>query len=169
MKTEVKLLRQSDKQAKDGTYLWDAECFCGKTFTTLRRSVLNFHVRSCGCLKGISARQRCLENRKTEPSPTVIINTKFYRYKTKARLKKQKFDLSHEQFRALTEMSCHYCGEFEVLGIGLDRLDSCLGYEETNVVPCCSRCNYIKGGISYEEFKSFISKVYLNIIKYDGS
>jgi len=43
---------------------------------------------------------------------------------------------------------CYYCeGKLPVYGTGLDRLNSSKGYENTNVVPCCTACNRVRGAV----------------------
>lgn len=48
---------------------------------------------------------------------------------------------------------CTYCeGAFPILGHGVDRKDSALGYTKENCVPCCGACNRIKNELlTYEE------------------
>lgn len=55
--------------------------------------------------------------------------------------------LSYEQYYALVgEGVCFYCqGDLPSQGVGLDRCDNLKGYEPDNVVPCCAKCNRIKG------------------------
>lgn len=43
--------------------------------------------------------------------------------------------------------------------MGLDRVDSSKGYEESNIVPCCKVCNRIKWTLSQEEFIQHIHKI----------
>lgn len=40
--------------------------------------------------------------------------------------------------------------------VSVDRLDSTLGYEISNIVLCCSRVNLMKGSLSLQEFRKFI-------------
>ncbi len=69
-------------------------------------------------------------------------------------------------WRASRPMVCHYCSLAEddlpktgmksqiqrcVQVMGVDRLDSTLGYVSTNLVPCCFVCNQIKGDRFSEE------------------
>jgi hypothetical protein len=64
------------------------------------------------------------------------------------------------RWRAKTKQSCHYCGIDEidiprvgmksqvqkpVRTMGIDRVDSSLGYSTSNIRPCCFVCNQIKG------------------------
>ena len=71
------------------------------------------------------------------------------------------WDLTLEQYAAMiTNTKCHYCGEdTPKTGTGLDRKNSYLGYSEENCVPCCRRCNEIRGkdNISYSEMFEVIT------------
>jgi hypothetical protein len=64
------------------------------------------------------------------------------------------------RWRTRTKQTCHYCGISEidiprvgmksqvqkaVRTMGIDRLDSSLGYSTSNIRPCCFVCNQIKG------------------------
>jgi hypothetical protein len=42
----------------------------------------------------------------------------------------------------------------------IDRIDSGLGYEIGNIVPCCKWCNIAKADKSVEEFKGHILKMF---------
>ncbi len=46
----------------------------------------------------------------------------------------------------IQDNKCHYClGILSPTGHGLDRKNSAKGHEANNVVPCCWKCNRIKG------------------------
>lgn len=59
-----------------------------------------------------------------------------------------------ESLRAVGE--CHYCGgALPPKSYGLDRIDNARGYDIDNVVPCCTMCNWARGGcLSYDEFRA---------------
>ena len=66
--------------------------------------------------------------------------------KKQATKREKTFLLSEEEYTTLIAQMCHYCnGKIGEKGIGLDRLDNSQGYILTNIVPCCGRCNQIKG------------------------
>ena len=69
------------------------------------------------------------------------------------------FGISREDYYILRVQPCHYCGyPLAESGVGLDRLDSALGYVLDNVVPCCDDCNRCKGAaFTYAEML-FIGK-----------
>jgi hypothetical protein len=64
-------------------------------------------------------------------------------------------DFSLETYRAVVHSAnCYYCqGELNETGAKLDRKDSSIGYLVSNSVPCCLRCNLIRGedNITYAE------------------
>jgi hypothetical protein len=55
--------------------------------------------------------------------------------------------LTKFEYAMLITGNCAYCGlESDVeAGVGLDRLDNSKGYEQSNVVPCCTLCNVVRG------------------------
>ena len=64
--------------------------------------------------------------------------------------------ISEEEFNRLSSMSCHYCGVEWPNGI--DRINSSIGYVKENCVPCCKHCNYVKGNLSMEDFKTWTKR-----------
>jgi hypothetical protein len=52
---------------------------------------------------------------------------------------------------------------------GLDRIDSAIGYIESNVYTCCGNCNYMKNNYTYKEFMDkcllIYNKLYIDKIK----
>mgnify|MGYP002132230727 CR=1 FL=1 len=59
--------------------------------------------------------------------------------------------LTEDEFASLWGLPCTYCGG-SIETIGIDRKNSNIGYRLHNCVPCCSRCNMMKGSRSTEEF-----------------
>jgi len=56
------------------------------------------------------------------------------------------WEITLEQFRVLNALPCYYCaGPLPNKGRGLDRLDNSGDYLMSNVVPCCSICNMLRG------------------------
>lgn len=79
-----------------------------------------------------------------------------------ARGRGRPFRLSVAEFSQLISANCAYCGgpprnklknrNYIFFYQGIDRLDNDKGYVPGNCVPCCSRCNSIKGEhLSHEE------------------
>lgn len=72
-----------------------------------------------------------------------IIEQHFARYDAAARKRGITFNLHIEQFAALWKKPCTYCGQ-EIQTIGIDRINSDLGYNTDNITPCCTTCNWAK-------------------------
>ena len=71
------------------------------------------------------------------------------------------FELTLEQFSELVQLPCYYCKfstDHEVIGI--DRINSDLGYSIENVKPCCKICNVMKGTLTLDEFAKHITIIY---------
>lgn len=90
------------------------------------------------------------------------VEGKFIAYKSNARTKKIKFELTLEQFKQLWRKPCYYCGS-SISTIGLDRVNNNfrIGYIMSNIVPCCGYCNKMKLDKTIKQFIEQISKIYL--------
>ncbi len=71
------------------------------------------------------------------------LNGKYIEYKKSARIRKFEFNLTKNQFASFWQKPCYYCGD-KIETIGLDRVNSDVGYFFNNIVPCCKICNYLK-------------------------
>lgn len=90
-------------------------------------------------------------------------------YAAAAKRRDYEWALSREAFHSLVESSCHYCGarpERTLRGArgsytynGLDRMNNALGYTESNVVPCCGKCNHAKKDLPYATFVAWLQRV----------
>lgn len=81
-------------------------------------------------------------------------DTVLYEYKRKADGRKIDWYLSDEYAKQMFKESCHYCGIEATKNQrnGIDRMDNSLGYIPSNCVPCCTRCNFAKCKLGYDEF-----------------
>lgn len=87
----------------------------------------------------------------------------YHNYVQSARDRKRFFGLTYSEFEAICTKACHYCGRppevrstAAVPVNGVDRVDNSAGYLAHNCVPCCKRCNMLKGSLTYEGFLSAI-------------
>lgn len=97
-------------------------------------------------------------------------------YQRRSRKKGFEWSLGIKQFRELTQRACHYCGiapaqksggaslNGAYIYNGLDRLDNAKGYELSNVVPCCKRCNTAKNDMTYNEFYDWIRRLHQHCV-----
>jgi 5-methylcytosine-specific restriction endonuclease McrA len=83
---------------------------------------------------------------------------KFSAYRNMAKGRDLPFMLSFEEFESFWQKSCFYCGD-GIDTVGIDRVDSDLGYTMQNCVPCCRSCNQAKNDLSQNEFFDMCMKV----------
>ena len=92
-------------------------------------------------------------------------------YKRGAERRGLEFSLSDGYTEAMLRNNCFYCGvepqktrsSTDTYGVfkynGIDRADSTKGYVMGNVVPCCQRCNMMKGNMNQQDFIGHIRKI----------
>lgn len=90
-------------------------------------------------------------------------------YVQNAKAKQRFFELGDEEFMALCQDNCFYCGappalrnfvrNNTILANGIDRVDSSGGYTTQNTVACCTVCNKMKLNMSTHDFLSHIEKI----------
>lgn len=92
-------------------------------------------------------------------------------YRTNARKRDLRWNLSFELFLGLTQKPCNYCNSppsnvhapkqyyGPYIYSGIDRIDNEKGYDKENIVPCCMACNKAKGTLTYDEFMLWLDQV----------
>lgn len=84
----------------------------------------------------------------------------FQKYKQQAILRGLIFDIENDKFTQISQDHCYYCGKQGTpdCPIGVDRVNSDIGYINNNCVPCCCYCNFSKSDMEKDEFikKSFM-------------
>lgn len=86
--------------------------------------------------------------------------------KTKAKKRGIKWGLKHEEVLTLITGECAYCGHLPNWPedrVGVDRVNSDIGYEISNCVSCCFSCNSAKNAMSLDQFKSHVKKMYKHL------
>ena len=74
--------------------------------------------------------------------------------------RKIQWEIPEPEYLRLTASPCSYCnGPIGDNGVRLDRLCSKSGYSLDNVVPCCYRCNMVKGRHLDEETMRKVGKL----------
>lgn len=89
------------------------------------------------------------------------LNGKFTTYKSNAGKDHKTFHLTKEEFTTFWQKPCSYCGS-EIATVGIDRVNSLIGYEIDNCVPCCETCNRMKLNLDKDKW---IQKM-ISIISY---
>ena len=100
------------------------------------------------------------------------LNARFSKYKIDAEKRNLSFNISVEDFDRITKQPCYYCGDlpedkFGNKFTGVDRIDSNIGYEIDNVVPCCPICNRMKLDYDLCDWINKLLKIVSNLMKED--
>ena len=96
-----------------------------------------------------------------------IINRCYRSYKNGAENRNLQFDLQIKDIIEHFQKPCYYCGD-KIKTVGIDRVDNSIGYTIGNIVPCCTKCNFMKRAYSSNEFVNQCKKVARNIRKTKG-
>jgi hypothetical protein len=80
-------------------------------------------------------------------------------YRRNAIVASRTWNLPYEMAAGLILSNCRYCGIQANPTIGIDRIDSSVGYEPDNVVPCCSVCNFAKRATPYQAFVDYLTRL----------
>lgn len=83
---------------------------------------------------------------------SMTINGKYAFYKHSSKKRGLAFEVSLKDFGKITKLPCTYCGIMPNPFNGVDRKDNMKGYITENCVPCCKKCNFMKGNSSVEDF-----------------
>lgn len=85
----------------------------------------------------------------------------FNKYRVSAKRFGKEFKLTIKFFEDNQGKVCFYCGQYktDALSMGIDRIDSKIGYIPKNCVPCCKKCNLAKFTYSPQEFIEHINKI----------
>lgn len=148
----------------DSQMRWKCLCDCGNTKVIRSYTLRKGKVQSCGCL----SKERTPSNALPEGEAP---RRKLYNdYKKQAKYRKLPFELSYDEFIALTSGRCSYCGRLPMSVVrthnkrinssyifnGVDRQDNSKGYVKGNAVTCCDICNRAKKDLSWEDFMSWV-------------
>jgi 5-methylcytosine-specific restriction endonuclease McrA len=157
--------------------MWRCQCDCGneKIITAAR---LAKGTQSCGCLQKETAKAqaesliaKAREN--LRPVEDVLLTRLYGLTKAQANRRKIEFLLTEDELRQFSFAGCFYCNNPPtnylygkgrnkhecLIYSGIDRLDSQLGYNITNCVTACKRCNTMKNGRTLDDFLARIRKI----------
>ena len=147
-------------------------CDCGNEIIVEGSKIKNGHTKSCGCIK-----KEIFHGYNKLPEGEASRNSLISSYKNNAKLKGIKFDLTKDDLINFFESNCYYCGREPYMVTykkgtnggyiytGIDRKDNNkdIGYTIENTVACCTKCNYIKNKLDFDEFISWIKEVNENL------
>lgn len=141
---------------------------CGKEINKLLIGIRNHEIQKC---EECYEKTRKIEDDRTRErnySSEKMLNplSHFRKYIESACKRNIQFELNLEEFIAIVSNPCNYCEYYsKVEVIGIDRVDSSLGYIKSNIVPCCQKCNMMKGELTLNEFKEHVNKLSVIFLK----
>ena len=155
--------------------VWLCQCECGN-FTKATSSKLKgkrgARKVSCGCAKPNAFKSK----RKVFPELTYTVEYKVLReYRDGAIRRGHSWDLDVDTVMRLLNGDCYYCGTKPASAKrlyknskpsyfnGIDRKNPAIGYTIDNCVTCCTRCNYMKGSMTAEEFIEVVNQISKNV------
>lgn len=133
-------------------------CDCGKERIVRTTKLRLGLVTMCGSCAKKEASKRGGKTRRKLSDEERLTNFRYGIYKQNAKRKEMEFDIPLQLFSGLIEQECIYCGTDT--RIGVDRIDSSLGYTPSNCAPCCSDCNYAKREMSTDDFLNLVARIY---------
>lgn len=158
---------------------WLVRCDCGKE---LVRQGISFKYKmgqSCGHTKHGPAANRLAFGEAAKNAAYQSMKMHPLKNRRKAG-KPLVWELTRDEFIAITSKPCTYCGIPWSKEIGnrknkksthgsykyngIDRIDSSKGYILGNCTPCCKACNFAKNAQSSEEFRSHIARMYNHFV-----
>ena len=156
-----------------GRIIWQLQCNCGSVVTAIPNDVVRGHKKSCGCFHREQATKVGLQSRKYDPMESSARKIWQIVY--------HDGDIDFATFLKLTQQDCCYCGDSpsrtqnegnqrktassfqlekgDFTYNGLDRIDSSMGHNKDNVVPCCWTCNMMKNDLGKGYFLQHIAKI----------
>jgi hypothetical protein len=155
--------------SKNNKALWKCICDCGTTKTIIGSDLTSDKSTTCGC----SWASKDINPRLTS-AKTIFHNHEY-----------DDGDLTLDEFIILSQLNCHYCNkgpsnEYNInknrklskindpfIYNGLDRVNNNLKHTKNNVVPCCKRCNIMKGTKTVDEFKDHMFRCFIVALKRD--
>ena len=150
--------------------IWECKCSCGIIIKTRGCRLVNGSTKSCGCFRLETVRHGAHHKRAQKEG--TAFRAVLYQYKANAKTRGLEWELSDDQFKALTSAKCYYTGfspsriqksksgsEDTYVYNGIDRLDNSKGYTIKNCVPCCFEVNAMKRDFSKERFIALCVRV----------
>jgi hypothetical protein len=147
------------KENKTKKAVWKTQCICGKEVISNTAALSSGHTTSCGSCSRL------------KPEGEAAFNEVYRQYVYQAKCRGLSFELTKEEFKALTKRDCHYCGiepqqvsnsgkkYSSYIYNGVDRKNNNQGYTEENSVPCCGVCNKAKRDMSLSQFMEWIERL----------
>lgn len=163
---------------KNSTH-YKLKCSCGRTERIARRYEVHSLIENGIGANSLSHQCRyCIRDDNYEKiikeGTYKMYSDVIFSYRSNAKARNIKFELSNEECVVLFKSNCKYCeigptnngkrqkvkGDIRFKYTGIDRIDSNKNYTIDNVVPCCKQCNISKNDYSETEFLEWLKRAY---------
>ena len=152
--------RPDERHAANIRWYWKCKCDCGNICYKSEHDLLTTKHTQCGpCARKYVGSLIKLPNQMAE------WHREYRTLERGARVRGYKCDITFEQFMAICQEPCYYCGEAPkerpsgLVKNGVDRFDNTKDYTAENSVPCCPECNTIKLDYSYDFLLAHLEKI----------
>lgn len=158
-------------KGKNNRGRFEVQCDCGRLSDVDKYQILSGRSKMC---KSCSAKKAKPSMASDQPAAKSV----YIDYKWKAGDRGLAFDLTFEEFLAITKQSCYYCNRepsnamkgkkenhLPFIFSGIDRIVNTEGYRMDNVVPSCKECNYAKRNMGVNEFYQWACRIMMNFDK----
>lgn len=160
------VIEDDGSRTDQGQINWKCLCDCGKYTYAISYKLEHGFKTSCGCnAKRYFKPKQSTDIEKRNTAISRIIG----RYKSKAKTRNIKWDISKKTFISTIEKPCFYCGIQSSMSLningfnynynGVDRIDSSKDYTNDNIVPCCKNCNMAKSDLKQKDFYDWVQRI----------
>lgn len=183
------VIERTDKRSSNGDYYYRCKCDYGKETLVIRSNLLSktkYKTISCGCY---TKSGKHVEDRKDSDREFHICKNLYGKLKRRHKKYNSSAEaiIPFGHFCKMIKQPCYYCGcensdttldtliyksvngvkqkgtpttDYVFYHNGIDRIDSNIGYTQSNCVPCCKFCNMAKSDRTIEEFWAWSERVY---------
>lgn len=146
---------------------------CGLSFTP-KRADSKYCSRLCYRRNPTVARSYSDRTNNYQKRHSKELTRRFNKLKYKCRHEGIDLKIDFKVYERLIPLGCIYCGKTleQETGCSLDRINSDIGYLESNIVPCCGSCNQIKNvHLNFHEMKVAMKAIleYRNVKEHSNS
>lgn len=132
---------------------WKVKCECNYIYSASIYEIKRQRIKQCK-----KCSNRALSTRYTKFSDEdKLVGIKHKAFLDSANIRNYEFKLSREDVKSLIFKNCYYCGQEpnsvrkkvpKIRYNSIDRINNDIGYIIDNCVPCCRKCNTIKGAVT---------------------
>lgn len=165
----LRIIREKDNKQYEERKSSNACVMCGMKLEKETKGIKGNPVTKC---QECYEKERSIEQKRSREPRNQKIENKlnlavyYNKYTINASRRNLEFTLSLEKFTTLVESPCYYCKYMnELEANGVDRIDSSIGYIDSNVVPACETCNMMKGSHAISDFAKHIVNLYNTFAK----